>query len=166
MGAASSAAGYPPLRELDDRQRRELQEALLRAGSFEAFRRPTPGWPASLTRRTLGTMARKCFCGCGRGLGFKNRSLSRRAAKIQEAAEFLEEHSSRFGYAGRQQADVEGLIKDGRELRNQLVAVLHGERDARAVDRHRIAHWRGQAKALINAYNMATYAPISGGGGG
>ena len=111
-------------------------------------------------------MARECFCGCGRRLGLKDRSLSRRAAKIQSAADFVEEHASRFGSADIQHADLEGFIDDGRELRNQLVAVLHGELDAGRVDRHRVAQWRRQAKALINAYNMATYAPISGGGGG
>src|SRR5262245_57003531 len=111
-------------------------------------------------------MARECFCGCGRTLGFKDRSLSRRAAKIETAADFLEEPRSRFGSAGVQHEDLEGFIKDGRELRSQLVGVLHRGPGARPVDRHRIAHWRKQAKALINAYNMATYAPISGGGGG
>ena len=110
-----------------------------------------------------GPMARECFCGCGRRLGFKERSLSRRAAKIEAAADFLEEHSSRFGYAGKEQADVEGLIKDGRELRSQLVAVLHGAPNAREVDRHRIAQWRRQASALSSAYYVG---PMSGGGGG
>src|SRR5262245_18402376 len=107
-------------------------------------------------------MARECFCGCGRRLGFKDRALSRRAAKIQVAADFLEEHGSRFGPAGVQEADLEGFINDGRVLRDQLVAVLHGQPRAQPVDRQRIAHWRRRAKGLINAYNMATYAPISG----
>jgi hypothetical protein len=40
-----------------------------------------------------GHMARECFCGCGRTLGFRDRSLSRRAAKIEAAADFLEEHN-------------------------------------------------------------------------
>jgi hypothetical protein len=111
-------------------------------------------------------MARECFCGCGRRLGFKDLLLSRRAAKIQSAAGFLEEHASRFGSAGIEHADLEGFINDGRALGNELVAVLHGELDVRRVDRHRVAQWLRQANALINAYNMATYAPISGGGGG
>jgi hypothetical protein len=75
----------------------------------------------------------------------------------------LEEHTSRYGWAGWQRADLEAFVNDGRELRDQLVRVIHGELDARAVDRSQVRDWRGQAKALINEYNMATYP---GGGGG
>jgi hypothetical protein len=40
-------AGYPPLRELDDRQRREFHEALLDADSFEDL----PGkWQAATSK--------------------------------------------------------------------------------------------------------------------
>jgi hypothetical protein len=45
LGAASSATGYPPLCEMDDRQRREFHEALLDADSFEDL----PGkWQAAI----------------------------------------------------------------------------------------------------------------------
>ena len=108
-------------------------------------------------------MARECFCGCGRTLGFKDRSLSRRAAKIQTAADSLEESVSRFGHPDGQ-GDVDGFIKDGRELRNQLVAVLHGEPGARPVDGHRIAQWRRRAKALLSDYTVATWPAGAGGG--
>jgi uncharacterized protein (DUF3084 family) len=107
-------------------------------------------------------MARRCACGCGRRLGFKDHLISRRAAKIEREADFLEEHTSRYGWVGWQRADLETFINDGRELRDQLVRVIHGELDARAVDRSQVRDWRGQAKALINEYNMATYP--SGGG--
>jgi len=50
----------------------------------------------------------------------------------------LEGYVSRFGHPDGQ-GDVEGFIKDGRELRNQIVAVLHGVPDVRPVDAHRIA---------------------------
>jgi hypothetical protein len=41
----SSCESYPPLSELDDRQRREFHEALLEAGSFEDL----PGkWQAAI----------------------------------------------------------------------------------------------------------------------
>jgi uncharacterized protein (DUF3084 family) len=109
-------------------------------------------------------MARECACGCGRRLGLKDRLISRRAAKIERDAEFLENQTSRYGWAGRQPADLEAFITDGRELRDQLVAVIHGELDAGAVDRSRMAKWRGQAKALITEYNLATYPPGAGGG--
>jgi hypothetical protein len=72
----------------------------------------------------------------------------------------LEDHAARFGQPDAQAVDLEGFIKDGRELRNQLVAVLHAEPNARAIDRRRVANWRGQAKALTNAYTMATWPPM------
>jgi hypothetical protein len=108
-------------------------------------------------------MARECACGCGRRLGFRDGFVSRKAAKIEERADFLEDHTSRYGWAGWRRADLEAFINEGRELRDQLVAVIHGELDARAVDRSHVADWRGQAKALISEYDMATY-PHGGGG--
>jgi uncharacterized protein (DUF3084 family) len=110
-------------------------------------------------------MARECACGCGRRLGFRDRLASRKAAKIEERADFLEDRISRYGWAGWQRADLEAFVSEGRVLRDQLVAVIHGELDARAVDRSHVADWRGQAKALISEYEMATYPPSGPGGG-
>lgn len=103
-------------------------------------------------------MARECFCGCGRKLGFNDRSISKKGAKIEEEADFLEQYTlaalRREGYST---TDLEAFIEDGRELRDQLVAVLHRELDARAVDRHHMAHWHARAKTLVNEYKLAAY---------
>jgi hypothetical protein len=109
-------------------------------------------------------MARECVCGCGRRLGVKDRLVCRRAARIEREADFLEDQMSRYGWAGRRPGDLEAFILDGRELRDQLVAVIHGELDAGALDRSHIADWRRQAKALITEYNIATYPPSGPGG--
>jgi len=109
-------------------------------------------------------MAREWVCGCGRRLGLKDRLVSRTAARIDREADFLENQTSRCGWAGRQRGDLDAFIGDGRELRDQLVSVIHGELDAGAVDRSQMAAWRRNAKALINEYNIATYPP--GGAGG
>jgi hypothetical protein len=110
-------------------------------------------------------VARECACGCGRRLGFRGFLVSRKAAKIEERADFLENHASRYGWAGWQRADLEAFIDEGRELRDQLVAVIHDELDARAIDRSHMAGWRRRAKALITEYEMATYPPTGPGGG-
>jgi uncharacterized protein (DUF3084 family) len=90
---------------------------------------------------------------------------SRRAAKIEERADSLEDRISRYERAGWQRADQEAFVSEGRVLRDQVVAVIHGELDARAVDRSHVADWRRQAKALISEYEMATYPPSGPGGG-
>jgi hypothetical protein len=108
-------------------------------------------------------MARECFCGCGRRLGFNDRSISRKAAKVDEEAAFLEQYvlpaqreSSQPSY------ELEGFIDDGRTMRDQLAAVIHREADARTVDRRGLAEWHGRAKTIINEFKVAAYKASRG----
>ena len=93
-------------------------------------------------------MARECFCGCGRKLGFNDRSISKKGAAI-EGAELLEEYTLAALRTQQQPTtDLEDFIQDGRDLRDQLVAVLHHEADPRTVDRRHI-DWHKRAAAIL-----------------
>lgn len=87
-------------------------------------------------------MARYCFCGCGRKLNFSERGVSKRGAEVESYLQFLEAVALPAQRASsHSEEDLESFVEDGKDLRDDLADVLHGNLAARDVDRALLYKW-------------------------
>ena len=97
-------------------------------------------------------MAAWCPCGCGKKLSLIERGGGRQVRALDDRIEFLDSYARAL--EGNPSTDAEGLqrleafIADGRAFRNEMLAVIHGELDARDVDRRAMNAWGMQAASM------------------
>jgi hypothetical protein len=73
-------------------------------------------------------MARECVCGCGRKLGFNDRSISKKGARSRRRpTSWRSTWCPRCGNLNTHPRGVEVFIEECHAVRNQLVAVIHKE---------------------------------------
>jgi hypothetical protein len=70
------------------------------------------------------------------------RRISRKGQAVKELGEFLEDHVlPEYENTGRPTDQLRGFIADGVDFEFTLAAVVHGDVDARDVDRGRLSMW-------------------------
>lgn len=88
-------------------------------------------------------MAALCPCGCGKKLSLIQRGGGTQVRVLDKRIEWLETVGLFVMRETRPEevADFEDFIAAGREFRNHLIDVIHGDLDARYVDRRRMNAW-------------------------
>lgn len=95
-------------------------------------------------------MATYCSCGCGKKLGFNDRSIAKKARLIDARVEFLREFSlPMYQSTGRDADELEDFIDEGETLSEALLDVIHSG-DGRGVDRRRMNMWFKIATGMTN----------------
>jgi hypothetical protein len=92
-------------------------------------------------------MAVLCPCGCGKKLGLIERGGAKQVRMLDERIEFLDAWVVPLS----READAVKLaefINAGRSFQRQMLAVMHGELDARNVDRRLMNGWLKTAAKL------------------
>jgi hypothetical protein len=83
-----------------------------------------------------------CPCGCGKKLSLIERGGAKQLRKLNERIDFLETFA--LPLQRKADEDAEGFqdfIDEGREFRDEMLAVIHGDLDARAVNRRLMNAW-------------------------
>lgn len=95
-----------------------------------------------------------CPCGCGRELSPLERGLTKHARRVGELIKFLEQYTLPLNLGTRDdldlgpKEDLEGFIEQGREIDDQLLAVIHGELPADAFERASMHRWLEAAHVM------------------
>ena len=95
-----------------------------------------------------------CPCGCGRKLSLPERALGKEARIVGDRIKFLEQYTLPLNLEPTQELDLEpkedleGFIEQGREIDDNLLAVIHGELPADAFERASMDRWLQTADAM------------------
>jgi hypothetical protein len=83
-------------------------------------------------------MGKRCFCGCGRRVGFGARWANSVGARVSLALEILENLAESLE---RWQVLRPSYVEDGEHWRARLQEIAHGQRDRRDIDRAGVLEW-------------------------
>lgn len=91
---------------------------------------------------------RSCFCGCGRELGWVDRRVSKRGARVVGCLAYLEEYIGPIQTETGLMDNLEEFIEAGEDFANALQGVVHGDVNARAVNRRALNKWLGLCQRI------------------
>lgn len=104
-------------------------------------------------------MAAYCPCGCGKKLSLIERGGGKQVRVLDQRIEFLETYvrplQQAAGSGPQEMAHFEEFLADGWVFRNQMLAVIHGELDARQVNRRQMNKW-GMLAAKMKGNTIGT----------
>jgi hypothetical protein len=101
-----------------------------------------------------GSPAGLCPCGCGRKLSLPERALGKEARIVGDRIKFLEQYTLPLNLERTQELDLEpkedleGFIEQGREIDDDLLAVIHGELRPDSIERASVDSWLQAAHAM------------------
>jgi hypothetical protein len=98
-------------------------------------------------------VGQECFCGCGRTLAWADRPRAKDGARVIACLEFLNAYAAHINVVEGSDAArrLEDLVAEGRLLRDQLQAVIHGEGAPTSVDGGRLDRWLQECRRSEHA---------------
>jgi hypothetical protein len=101
-------------------------------------------------------MARKCFCGCGRDIGLRQRGLAKQGEELDRLLTRVKDETvplAREDMNEETVAELEGFAAKGDEHRARLLAALHGEADR--PDPQPVDEWISRAERVVDVPRAA-----------
>jgi hypothetical protein len=95
-----------------------------------------------------------CPCGCGRKLSLPEHALGKEARIVGDRIKFLEQYTLPLNLEPTQELDLEptedleGFIEQGREIDDNLIAVIHGDLPSDGFERDSMDHWLETAHTM------------------